>query len=202
MHFRQQWPRQCDPEVALHDLVQRREIERADVQLATIRGAPQFVHKRALESHAAGEQGTDVLAFESSHGVRERPRRRRVEPLDVVDCDKKVTGARKSSESVEQRNTSRMRIGRRALDVLEDERTRECRALTSGKGRQRLVENRVEKIAETGEAQSSLARRGLRSQDTQRLPPLPSQLRRARASSSPSRPRPREPAPTLRRRCR
>ena len=147
MRFRQQWPWQCDPEVALHALVQRREIERADVQVATIRGAPQFVYKRALESHAAGEQDTDMLAFDSSHGVRERPRRRRVEPLDVVDGDKKLTGARKSSESVEQRNTSSMRIGRRAVDLLEDERARERRALTGRKRRQRLVENRVEKIA-------------------------------------------------------
>ena|SRR5687767_14252434 len=101
MHFRQLWPWQCDPEVALHDLVQRREIERADVQVATIRGPPQFANKRALKSHAAGEQDTDVLAFDSSHGVRERPRRRRVEPVDIVDGNKKVAGARKSSENVE-----------------------------------------------------------------------------------------------------
>ena len=111
------------------------EIERADVQLATIRRCASA--RRASElsrPDAAGEQDTDVLGFESSRGVRERRRRRRVEPLDVVDCDKKVTGARKSSESVEQRDASRVRIGRRALDLLEDERTRERRALTSGKG--------------------------------------------------------------------
>ena len=92
MHLRQQRSRQRDVEVGLHDLVQRREIERADVQVAAARGAPQLVDERALEARAAREQDTDVLALESSRGIRERPRGRRVEPLHVVDGDEEGHG--------------------------------------------------------------------------------------------------------------
>ncbi len=62
-----------------------------------------------------------------------------------------------------------MGVGRRPRDVLENERAHDRRPLSLRQRRKRLVENRVEEIAERGEAERGLALRRLRPQDEQRF---------------------------------
>ena len=170
MHLRQEGARERDTELRVDDLMQRCEFERADVKFAVLLGArrpPQLVQKRALESGAARDQDADVLASESTRRVGECGRSRGVEPLHVIDRNEQLTIARERSQCVEKRDPGRMCVRRRPLDLLEDERSRERRALSNRKRRERLVEDTVEKVAETGEAESHLALGGFRLQDTQ-----------------------------------
>ena len=170
VHLGQQGPRERDVEVRQHDLVQGGEIERADVEIAVALASLQLVQERALEARAAREKETDRLASESSRRVCKRPGRCRVEPLHVVDCDQELTRGGESAQGVEQCDAHRVRIGSRPLDLLENERPRERRALAGRKRLEHLVENGIEEIAEAGEAECSLTLRRVGPQDAETGP--------------------------------
>ena len=163
----EQRARKRDPEIALHDPVERRGIERADRELgepprrkrpAELRG------EQALERGAAREEHADELVPQPPGRVHQRARRRGVEPLGVVHRDHEGTVGREPAERVEHRHADGVRIGHRALVVAEQESARERPSLRRRERREGVVEHRVQEVAEAGERERDLPLGGPRAQ--------------------------------------
>src|SRR5687767_15637193 len=84
--------------------------------------------------------------------------------MHIVHPDEDLACAAETSECVQKSDSHRVSVWRRTLQLLEDERARECPTLCGWKRRQRFLENGIEKVTEPGKAQRGLALGRLRSQ--------------------------------------
>ena len=175
MDLREQRARYGEVEVLADDRVQRREVDRSDLDRVNPlrrQAASDVGSDSAFGRPATREQEADVLVSKSSRRVSERGGRRGVEPLSVVDCDQQLLLGAHNPQDVQHRNSHGMRIRRGAVLVVENECARERAPLCRNKGGERVREDGIEKIAEPRERQLGLARRRKRAQD-----PKPSFLR-------------------------
>ena len=145
---------------------------------------------------AAGEQNVDGLFAHPPQRKRQRARRRRVEPLDVVDSKHDRRLGSESLQCASDCNAERARI-EASSRVLEQECHLERAPPRRRQLRQDSLEHVVEQVAEAGVSEPSLQLGRPRHEDARlraharpRRPP-------ARWSTFRSRPRPRAPMPTV-----
>ncbi len=160
------WERRAQPLV--HDAMKRGGVERTDVEMhrPVAQRAAQLVCQRTRQSGSASQEDPDRLAAQAPAGIGQRRSRCRVEPLDVVDGNEHPAACGQCAKRTQKRHSDCVRIGRRPFDVLEDERARQCRALTSREGLECLVEDDVEQVSEPGERELRLALGRLRLERT------------------------------------
>ena len=159
-HLGQERTRQGHAQVCLHHMVERGGIERPDLDVGhPLRGqrARQLSDKRALDPRTARQQHTDRLGTKPPGCVRESRGRGRVEPLDVVHGHDEGPLFRERPECGQERHADRVRVGRWALVVTDDERTRQRSGLGGRQRRERLVEHGIEQVSDAGERERRLA---------------------------------------------
>ena len=111
----------------------------------------------ALDSRTAREEHADALGPQPPSRVGEASGRGRVEPLDVVDRndDRELVG--EGTQRVQERETYRVRVRRRAFVVAEDERARQRSVLRGREGSERLLKHGIQEVADAGERKRYLA---------------------------------------------
>src|SRR6266581_3141169 len=158
--------------MTLDDALKGDDVERAnlDVGEAVGEGSPQLLEQRTVERCAVRYERTDPFRSQPSRGVHERARRRRIEPLHVVDRDHDGSYLGERPQHVQEGDADGVRVGRRALVVVvEYERATERTLLGLGQRSERVLECGVEHVAQTGERERGLAFGGSRSQHAETL---------------------------------
>ena len=170
MDLRQERSRHGEVEVLADDRVQRPGVEGTDrdrMDPLRRQAASDLESDSAFRRRATSEQESDVLVPKSSRRVADRPGRRSVEPLSVVDRDEQLLLGAHGPQDVQHRNPHGMRIRRGAVLVVEDECAGEGAALCRDELIEHVCEDGIEKIAERRERQLGLALRRKRAQDPQ-----------------------------------
>ena len=128
-----QRPRQDRSEALLDDAMQRDGVERPDLEYGqpASERARQLVDEAARKPGTSSEQNPHGLVAQSPTCVRERGRRRRVEPLHVVDSNDDQPLGSEPAKRAEERHPDRMAVRRRTLDLFEHECTGKRLALDS-----------------------------------------------------------------------
>ena len=103
-----------------------------------------------------------MLVAQSARRIRQRAPRSGVEPLHVVDREHDGGLRGEPADRAEERDADRARIGGRPIVRFQDERQRQRPALRSGKRLERLVQHRIEQVADGRERQRRLALGGHR----------------------------------------
>ena len=98
---------------------------------------------------ASSEQEADRVTVEATDRERDGLRRRRVEPLDVVDGDHDVAIGRQGSQRVQAGNRDRPRVGIRTLRLLAEQRDAKRLALRDRQTGECLVGHRLQDVPET-----------------------------------------------------
>ena len=154
-------------EARLEKHVNGTETERADGQpldavrlerRLELRGRGSFVR-------AAGEQNVDGLVVHPPQRKRQHARRRRVEPLDVVDGKHDRRLGSESLQCATDCNAERARI-RAGIGILDEERDLERAPPRCRQRRQDALEHVLEQVAETGVSEPSLRLGRPRHEDT------------------------------------
>ena len=126
VHLRQERARKDDSQMRLHDPVERKHSEWADLDLLIPprrKRSPQLREQRALERRPAREQQADVLVTESPRGIAERSSRGGIEPLDIVDRNDERLASSERTQRIEETDADGVRVRRRPLGLLEHEGT-------------------------------------------------------------------------------
>ncbi len=131
VHLRQQRTRQCDAEVFLDELVQRRRLERRRPDRVTARGERSEAHRLARsrprsDMRAAGPTCSDSSRRAAYASAPAEAASSHCTSSTATSTSRVVASPRKR---VEHSDPDRVRVRRRAFDLLEHERARECRAL-------------------------------------------------------------------------
>jgi hypothetical protein len=136
----------------------------AQAQRAERDAGQPFLRERSLELErrrhvpcaADGGKHADRLVPQAAKGNLEHARRRRVEPLDVVERDHDRASLGKRPQDGEQREPDRVRIGSLLFWLDQQERDFERTPPDRRQRGRHLVEDRGEQIGESGEGEGGL----------------------------------------------
>ena len=169
VHFGEQRAGDRDPELLLHDPVQRVEVERPDLDVVerAAERSPQIRYEPRFGQGSLREQDSDVLVAQAPYRIGERAPRSGVEPLHVVDRDHDGGLRGEPAYRAEQRDADRARVGCRPVVHLEHERQGQRSALCFRQRLEGLAEHRIEQIPDGREGQRRLALGGHRLKDAE-----------------------------------
>ncbi len=152
-------PGRRHPELLGEQPVQLVEIQRPQREAlhhVRLRHAGQPERQLGLLGAAPRDEQADGLVAEAAGRVLEHRRRRRVEPLRVIDGDghRRLRGER--AQHAEERTGQRARVGRRAVGLLQQQRNLQCAPSRAGQRGQRLVQHTLQQVRQSGERQRHL----------------------------------------------
>src|SRR5688500_9881236 len=154
----EQRPRERLAAAFLQQAMQRAEAERAErnaVDEAFVeRGLDLGSRLPRLDAPRNDEH--QRLVSEAASRVSEGRPRGRVEPLNVIDCDRDGPVARQDLERCEERRRNGPLVGWLPARILEEERDLECAPLRWGKLGERLLANACQKVADARQRQDGL----------------------------------------------
>ncbi len=145
---------QLEPDALLEQLVQGSEAQRVEGELGEPvgrEGASQLERGGRVRRQPQGRQQTDLLLPESMHGDVDDRRRRRVEPLHVVESDEDRAGFRQRLQRVEQGEPDQERFGRRLARLLELQRHLERAAAWRHEVRRHVADDAGQQLGQAGE---------------------------------------------------
>ncbi len=165
----QQRARERDADPRAQETVEGPDRERANRETADAlrRYAIETEWSARLSGHALGKQERDRLHVNAPERELEQQRRRRVEPLDVIDRDEHRSRARQLAECAEESNSHRPRLGRCAPNLVEKKRSGERPPLRRREGTDDLGGIALEQIARRRKGERGL---GLRRAARERQP--------------------------------
>jgi hypothetical protein len=167
-------PREDETELALEDVVQRRDAERVERDLR-----PQRCRRRALEGLRTlaldpdRHEHCDGELLQPADGEREGLRGRGVEPLRVVDGDHDRAGPREFAEHREHAGRDRASVEAAAADVRPEQGDVERAPLERCQPRQHLGVDGLEQVAEPCEGELRLGSARARREHGPALLPRP-----------------------------
>ena len=165
------WESESEP--VTDETLDRADAERPDGQSLDHSGKRRLERRRRLA--AAGEEDPDRLAVEPPQREREHIRRRRIEPLDVVDREQQRAAGGQRDERVVHPDRERARICRDVPLGIEQQRRLERPTPWRREHRQHFGGGFPEQVAEPGVRESLLGLGGPRGKHTE-----PSLARRLR----------------------
>ena len=148
------------------------ETERADRQPLDAVGLERRLELRGRRSfvRAAGQQNVDGLVAHPPQRKRQHARRRRVEPLDVINGKHDRRLGSESLQCATDCNAKRARI-RAGIGILDEERDLERAPPRCRQRRQHALEHVLEEVTETGVSKPSLRLGRPRHEDTKSTRP-------------------------------
>jgi hypothetical protein len=168
VHAQERRPRERPAEPCLQKAVCGAEAEGADGQPfnAVALDRPLELRRYRFFTEATGEQQENGLLAHPSQGKRQRARRGRIEPLEVVDSEHERGLPGENIQRAPDSDAERARI--RAIGgILDEERHLERAAPRRRQRRQHALERVLEEVAEARVGKTSLHLRWLRQEDAE-----------------------------------
>jgi len=139
--------------------VERAEAQRPQAKLLEALGGERSLHRERRRSGLPcppGEQDADRKVLQAPDREAENARRRRIEPLNVVDGEDEGAARRQQAKSAREREPDGALVWRERDHLLEEERDLERAPLRPGEPGEHLPQTRVEQVGERSERELRL----------------------------------------------
>ncbi len=161
------------PEPLLQQLVERaaaERLQRQPFQHAFVQRVLEREREGRVWPHPRGREKADPLIAETSERGPEHAGRRRIEPLQVIDCHENRPRGGKRAHDVEEGESDRAGIRRLLARLLEEEGDFQGTPPRGSEGGQRLLEHVGEKVCEGSEGKPGLRFHAAIGEDTGKEP--------------------------------